>query len=135
MAVDVIFTPWPFYTKKITLFASSSVWGRRLPTECTAAFRDLLYEPRFIFPLSSPEANHVKRCERPLSPKGGTMGEKCPIKFSHTIVTSTQTCDMGPTALLPLRKKACLGFFSSQKIRRLRPGLYPRVTRDKHANH
>jgi hypothetical protein len=48
------------------------------------------------------------------------MGEKCPIKFSQTIVTSTvivgffympQSCDMGPTALLPLRNKACWRFF------------------------
>jgi hypothetical protein len=48
------------------------------------------------------------------------MGEKCPIKFSHTIATSTvtvgffympQSCDMGPTALLPLQMKACWGFF------------------------
>jgi hypothetical protein len=44
------------------------------------------------------------------------MGEKFPIKFSHTIATSTvivgffympQSCDMGPTALIPLRRKAC----------------------------
>jgi hypothetical protein len=43
-------------------------------------------------------------------------GEVCPIKFSRTVATSTvivgffympQSCDMGPTALLPLRKKAC----------------------------
>jgi hypothetical protein len=30
---------------------------------------------------------------------------------------------MGPTALLPLRKKSCYGFLSSSKIRRSRPGL------------
>jgi hypothetical protein len=36
-----------------------------------------------------------------------------------------QICDMGPTALLPLRKKACWGFFSPRKIWRLRPDLYP----------
>ena len=33
-----------------------------------------------------------------------------------------QICDMGPTALLPLRRKACWGFF-----RRLRPGVNPRT--------
>ena len=38
-----------------------------------------------------------------------------------------QICDMGPTALLPLRRKACWGFFSPLKIRRLRPGLNPRT--------
>ena len=36
-----------------------------------------------------------------------------------------QICDMGPTALLPLRRKACWGFFSPLKIRRLQPGLNP----------
>jgi hypothetical protein len=34
---------------------------------------------------------------------------------------------MGPPALLPLRRKACLEFFSPWKIRRLRPGLNPRT--------
>ena len=38
-----------------------------------------------------------------------------------------QICDMGPTALLPLRRKACWGFFRSLKIRRFRPGLNPRT--------
>jgi hypothetical protein len=36
-----------------------------------------------------------------------------------------QICDMGQTALLPLRRKACYGFFA-RKIRRLRPGSNPR---------
>jgi hypothetical protein len=30
--------------------SSSSVWGRRLPTECNAAYLGLLYKPRFCFP-------------------------------------------------------------------------------------
>jgi hypothetical protein len=38
-----------------------------------------------------------------------------------------QTHDMGPPVLLPLRRKACWGFFSPRKIRRLRPGLNPRT--------
>jgi hypothetical protein len=37
-----------------------------------------------------------------------------------------QIYDMEPTALLPLRRKACWGFFAL-KIRRLRPGLNPRT--------
>ena len=37
-----------------------------------------------------------------------------------------QTYNMGPMALLPLRRKACWGFFAL-KIRRLRPGLNPRT--------
>ena len=38
-----------------------------------------------------------------------------------------QIYDMGPTALLRLRRKACWGFFFALKIRRLRPGLNPRT--------
>jgi len=37
-----------------------------------------------------------------------------------------QIYDMGPTALLPLRRKACWGIFAL-KIRRLRPGLNPQT--------
>jgi hypothetical protein len=38
-----------------------------------------------------------------------------------------QIYDVGPPALLPLRRKACLGIFSPWKIRRLRPDLNPRT--------
>ena len=34
-----------------------------------------------------------------------------------------QIYDMGPTALLPLRRKACWGFFRPEKSWRLRPGF------------
>jgi hypothetical protein len=34
---------------------------------------------------------------------------------------------MGPTALLPFRRKSCWGFFRPEKIRRFRPGLNPRT--------
>ena len=38
-----------------------------------------------------------------------------------------QICDMGPTALLPLWRKADWGFFHPEKSWRLRPGLNPRT--------
>ena len=38
-----------------------------------------------------------------------------------------QIYDMGPTALLPLRRKASWGFFSPLNTWRLRPGLNPRT--------
>jgi hypothetical protein len=34
---------------------------------------------------------------------------------------------MGPTALLPLQRKSCYGFFSPLRIHRPRPGLSPRT--------
>jgi hypothetical protein len=103
--------------------SSSSVWDRRLPTECTAAYLGLLYEPRFSFPLLSPGALHVRWRDRPLSAKGGTMGEKCPINLAYNcdfhgdcrVLLMPQICDMGQRALLPLRKKACWGFFCPEK--------------------
>jgi hypothetical protein len=39
--------------------------------------------------FGSPVHLHVRRRERPLSAKGGTMGKKCPIKFSLTNAIST----------------------------------------------
>jgi len=39
----------------------------------------------------------------------------------------SQIYDMGPTALLPLQRKACMRIFSPLKIRRLRPGLNPQT--------
>jgi len=38
-----------------------------------------------------------------------------------------QICDMGPTTLLPLRRKACWGFFRPEKSWRLRPEWNPRT--------
>src|SRR5215475_9021470 len=96
------------------------MWGRRLPTECTAAYLGRLYEPRFSFPRSSPETLHISRRERPLLAKGGIMGEKCPIKFSLAIATSTviagffyvpQSCDMGKNGFTPLPKEGMLRIF------------------------
>jgi hypothetical protein len=39
--------------------------------------------------------------------------------FLHAV----KSYDVGPTALLPLRRKACRGFLSTLKIHRPRPGL------------
>jgi len=38
-----------------------------------------------------------------------------------------QTCDMGPTALLPFWRKACWGFYCPENSWRLRPGLNPQT--------
>jgi hypothetical protein len=38
-----------------------------------------------------------------------------------------QICYMGPMALLPLRRKACWGFFRPEKSWWLQPGLNPRT--------
>jgi hypothetical protein len=35
----------------------------------------------FLVPHSSPEALHARQRERPLLAKGGSMGEKWPVKF------------------------------------------------------
>jgi hypothetical protein len=51
-----------------------------------------------------------------------------PISTLHLgIFYMPQICDMGPTALLPLRSKTWWGFFHPEKSWRLRPGLNPRT--------
>ena len=68
------------------------------------------------------------------SSKGWNNGrEYCPVNLAEMMTSTpfldllhTANYDMGPTALLPLRRKACWGFFAL-KVRRLRPGLNPRT--------
>jgi hypothetical protein len=40
LTVDIVLLYRPLC---VGALSSSSMWGRQLPTECTAAFRDLLY--------------------------------------------------------------------------------------------
>jgi hypothetical protein len=47
--------------------------------------------------------------------------------FHLGIFYMPQIYDMGPMALLPLRRKACWGFFRPEKSWWLRPGLNPRT--------
>ena len=54
------------------------------------------------------------RRERSQRRKVKLVGEKCPVilpKCRLPRFYMPQICDMGPTALLPLRRKACWGFF------------------------
>ena len=86
-----------------------------------------------------------RRYTSPLSVKEGSMGEKWPIQFCLRRVTSTvsvgifyvpQMYDMGQTALLPLRRKACWGFFCPKNptaSARFEPASLG--TRGQHANH
>ena len=72
----------------------------------------------------------VTRCHEARDPSGGRWNcgrECCPVILPKWrlprhlgIFYMPQIYDMGPTALLPLRRKACWGFFSPLKIRRLR---------------
>jgi hypothetical protein len=70
--------------------------------------------------------------ERPLAAKGGTIWARTTAGTFAWMSTSNfylgifympQIYDMGPTALLPLRRKARWGFFRPEKSWRLRPGL------------
>ena len=77
---------------------------------------------------------HVCTTHRDSSSEGWNYGrEYCPVNLAE-MTTSTPLWDllhaakydMGPTALLPLRRKGCWGFFAL-KVRRLRPGSNPRT--------
>src|SRR5215510_14723100 len=54
------------------------------------------------------------------------LGGATIVVVSSLRVNMPQICDMGHTALLPFRRKACSGFFLPEKIRQLRPDLNPR---------
>jgi hypothetical protein len=65
------------------------------------------------------------------------LGEKWPVNFACAGVFYTpQICDVGPTALLPVRRKACCGFFRP-KNPTVSAGFEPAIlgTRGQRANH
>jgi len=81
-----------------------------------------------MFPLFTTRCLHVRHDVRDPSGGSGKLGEnvilpKWRLPRHLGIFYMPQIYDMGPTALLSLRRKACWGFFSPLKIRRLRPGL------------
>jgi hypothetical protein len=97
----------------------------------------LLYIPHVcsMFPLSPPGCSTSQRrwisYQRNVELVGremsGNLAESSEFHATLGIFYMSQIYDMGQTALLPLRRKSCWGFFSPWKIRRLRPGLNPRT--------
>jgi hypothetical protein len=70
----------------------------------------------------------------PSSEKWNCVGEKFPVILPNWRLPRhlrnfymPQIYDMGPTDLLPLRRKACWGFFRPEKSWWLRLGLNPRT--------
>jgi hypothetical protein len=115
------------------LFVSMGVRGKprmycSLLAYCTARFgRSNFWPPNALAPTDA---------FRTLTVEVGTYGRGIRTGNFASMPTSTvhlgifympQICDMGPTALLRFPRKACWGFFSPLKIRRLRPGLNPRT--------
>jgi hypothetical protein len=73
------------------------------------------FPPPLEVPTFASRCLHVLRHERPLLAKDGRPVKFClwfrlPRKFTG-IFDMPQSRDMGQTALLPLRRKACCGFF------------------------
>jgi len=66
----------------------------------------------------------MKICGRELT---GNFAWDCDFHVNLGIFYTPQINDMGPTALLPFRRKACWGFFRAENSWRLRPGLNPRT--------
>jgi len=89
-----------------------------------------LFPPRvWTFRFSSADASTSPHDAR--DPGGqeltGNFAWDCDFHVNSGIFYMPQFYDMGPTALLPFRRKACWGFFRPEKSRRLRPGLNPRT--------
>ena len=91
-----------------------------------------LYPPPHLF-----ERSHVRHqvSPRPSSERWNCVGKNWPVILPEIATSSIsgifympQIYDMGPMALLPLRRKACWGFFRPEKSWRLRPGLNPRTS-------
>jgi hypothetical protein len=80
----------------------------------------LLYRPLWTFQLWPPDAPAPTDAFRTLAAEVGTYGRgigpvilpKCRLpRYILGIFYMPQICHMGPTALLPFRRKACWGFF------------------------
>jgi hypothetical protein len=80
----------------------------------------LIIQPRFRFPFISRGAPHQTTWKASISERRNYRREMSD-QILPTIATSTvivgffympQSCDMGQTALLPLRRKTCWGFFA-----------------------
>jgi len=69
-------------------------------------------------PISAARRLHVHTTREILAVKGGTVGENVGWYMP-------QICDMGPTALLPLQRKARWGFFLPCKILMASAGFEP----------
>jgi hypothetical protein len=93
------------------------------------------FPPHLDVPTFATRCPHV--CHDARDPSGGRWNcgrEYCPVILlkwrlpRHLgIFYTPQIYDMGPMALLPLRRWACWGIFSPLKIRRLQLGLNPRT--------
>ena len=66
----------------------------------------------------------VEMCEWELA---GNFAWNCDFHVNSGFFYVPQICDMGPTALLPIRRKACWGIFRPGKSWWLRPGLNPQT--------
>jgi hypothetical protein len=117
------------------LFERSKLPPTRCPRAPTDAFRTPAAEAgTFQTPLLG--APTPTDAFRTLAAEAGTtMSGNRPVNSAKNvdfhvhfgIFYMPQIYDMGPTALLPFRRKACLRVFPLLKIRRLRPGLNPRT--------
>jgi hypothetical protein len=103
-------------------------------TVCTAAMFCLSYLPGFRSThLYCQEPPCLQRCERPLTGKGGTMGEKWPVILPtngefHAIwrdLLHTTNLRRGTDSFTSPPKEGMLRIFSQWKIWRLWPGSNP----------
>jgi hypothetical protein len=110
----------------------SHLRGAPVPTDtfCTPAAEAGTFQPPLLGAPTPTDAFCTLAAEA-----GTTMSGNRPVNSAKNvdfhvhlgIFYMPQICDMGPMALLPFRRKACLRIFLLLKIRRLRLGLNPRT--------
>ena len=99
------------------------------------AYCTTLLPPVLDIPTSASRCLHTRNDARdPSSERWNCADENIPVILPewrlsrHSgVFYMPQIYDMRPTALLPLRRKACWGFFRPEKSWRLRPRLNPRT--------
>ena len=132
--------PCQIILHRTVMYVCNRVAAANAP-ECTAA-EGLLYKPwSLIVPTCTARCLH----QRPYSTeRRNYLGEKwsaiwtesCDFHaYTFRFFYMPQIRDMGQTALLPFRRKACWEFFRPEKIQRLRQGSNPRTwgTKGQHA--
>ena len=138
ISTQTLMSYWTLIMIQYCLLPSSSFGPVANATDVLQPLRLIVlsFPPLFLdVPTSTSRCLHARNDARdPSSERWNCVDEKVPVILPKWqlprhlgIFYMPQIYNMGPTALFPLRRKACWGFFCPEKSWRLRPGLNPRT--------